>query len=73
MKNSNDTFGNRTRNLPACGEVRHRIPYVPVYISLKYLTSVRCVNVSDPVISDGDVFRRQIITDFVRLGVILGL
>ena len=26
MKNCNDTFGNRKRDLPACSAVRHRVP-----------------------------------------------
>jgi hypothetical protein len=26
MKNSNDTIGNRTRDLPVCSAVRYRVP-----------------------------------------------
>jgi len=42
MKNSNDTIGNRTRDLPACSAV----PHTPALHSLKYPTGDVCVVVT---------------------------
>jgi hypothetical protein len=36
MKNSSDTIGNRTRDIPACSTVRHRVPPL-LYGSAAYL------------------------------------
>jgi hypothetical protein len=41
IKNSNDTIGNRSRDLPVCSAVpqplRHRVPQVHIYTTLKFL------------------------------------
>jgi hypothetical protein len=41
MKNSNDPIGNRTRDLPACSAVRHR---VLLYNSLTYLSPLNSLH-----------------------------
>jgi len=35
MKNSNDTITNRTRALPTCSALRHRVPLSMIVICLK--------------------------------------
>jgi hypothetical protein len=34
MKNSSNTIGNRTRDLPVCSALRHRVPQFPGVVDL---------------------------------------
>jgi hypothetical protein len=66
MKNSNDTIGNRTRDLPACSAVPQLFMVIYVINSVKYCTAICYIWITG---SFGSIREKQIILSEIEVTV----